>query len=371
MIAEREVVEQTTSTTQTREVVIDCDIHNFEAYKDPEYVRVYKTYLEEKWQRHHETFGLRGFLGGGYPRAQVNAARQDSFPPSGKPPGMDLDFMREQLLDEWNMDYGILNPLGGGAGQLNLDYAAALTRAMNDYQIAEWLEPEPRLRASLSVVYEDGDLAAEEIYRLGDHEGFVQVLLVARTREPLGRRKYWKMYEAAVEHNLPLGIHFGGAGGGPITASGWPSYYIEDHAGMPQTFQAQIASMVCEGVFEHFPSLRVVIIEGGFAWLPSLAWRLDQSWSRLKEEVPQLKRAPSEYINEHFWLTTQPMEEPRQNRHFMQLLEELNGSEKLMFATDYPHWDFDSPGLALPTNLPREMRRNIMSENARAFYELD
>ena len=72
------------------------------------------------------------------------------------------------------------------------------------------------------VNYEDADLAAEEIHRLGDHDGFVQVLLVARTSEPLGRRKYWKMYEAALEYDLPIGIHFGGSGGHPLTAAGGP-----------------------------------------------------------------------------------------------------------------------------------------------------
>ena len=166
--------------------------------------------------------------------------------------------MREQLLDAYDIRYGILNCLYGAGGQLNLEYGAALARAINDWQIAEWLEPEPRLRASIIVPYEDGDLAAEEIDRVGDHPGFVQVLLLVRTNEPLGRPKYRKIYRAALRHNLPVGIHFGGAGAGPITGAGWPSHYIEDHGGMPQAFQAQIISLVCEGVFEQLP-----LTEGG------------------------------------------------------------------------------------------------------------
>ena len=39
------------------------------------------------------------------------------------------------------------------------------------------------------------------------------------------------MYETAVQHDLPIGIHFTGVGVGPITAVGRPSHYIEDHAG--------------------------------------------------------------------------------------------------------------------------------------------
>jgi predicted TIM-barrel fold metal-dependent hydrolase len=113
-----------------------------------------------------------------------------------------------------------------------------------------------------------------------------------------------------------------------------------------------------------------VLIEGGFAWLPPLMWRLDRSWRRLRDEVPHLHHAPSEYIRRHIWLTTQPIEEPPTPEMFGQLLEQLGMDDHLLFATDYPHWDFDAPDMALPAALPVALRRNIMAENARAFYRL-
>lgn len=345
--------------------VIDCDIHN----AMPNDKTLFK-YLSARWRRHYETIGLRGHVGSAYPRAMKNAARHDSWPPSGLPPGGDLPFMQRQLLDEWNLEFGILNCLYGVGGELNLEFGAALAQAVNDWQIAEWLEPEPRLRASIIVPYEDGELAAAEIERVGDHPGYVQVMLVVRTGAPLGHRKYWKMYEAAVRHNLPIGIHFGGSGGGPITGAGWPSHYIEDHGGMPQAFYAQVASMVTSGIFERFPTLKIVLIEGGFAWLPPLMWRLDATWKRLKEEAPTLTRLPSEVIREHFWLTTQPMEEPTQRRFFLQLLEQMDMNDHLMFATDYPHWDFDAPDRCFPVDLPTPLKRDILAENARKLYRL-
>jgi predicted TIM-barrel fold metal-dependent hydrolase len=137
---------------------------------------------------------------------------------------------------------------------------------------------------------------------------------------------------------------------------------------MAQAFQSQVISLACEGIFERFPGLRVVLMEGGFAWLPSLMWRLDKHWKRLRDEVPLLKRPPSEYIREHMWATTQPMEEPANPKHLLQVIEHLGSDDMLMFSTDYPHWDFDDPDRAFPVRLPPALKQKIFSENARALY---
>jgi predicted TIM-barrel fold metal-dependent hydrolase len=349
---------------RTRTAVIDCDIHTA-----PKNEKVLGKYMSERWRRHHETFGGRGHSGAYYPRANMNAARTDSWPRGGGPPGSDLDFLREQLIDGWQMDFGIMTPLIGAGGQLNPGYGDAIARACNDWQIAEWIELEPRLKGSVIVYYEDGELAAAEIERMASEKRLVQVLMVARTAEPLGRRKYWPIYEAACKHDLPVAFHFGGSGGGPITGAGWPSYYYEDHCGMPAAFEAQLISYVYEGVFERFPTLRLVLIEGGFGWMGPLCWRMDRAYKQLKDEVPHLKRLPSEYVRDHVWLTTQPMEEPTNPAHFHSIVEHI-GADKLMFATDYPHWDFDAPDLAMPVRLDRDVEAKIMAENARQFYKL-
>ena len=348
---------------RNKRLIIDCDVHNTLASD-----KVLYPYLSKRWRRHHEMLETPDKVGGYIARGMPYGARHDAWPPSGERPGSDLDFMREQLLDLWDIEFGILNCLTAVPDMPNLEYAAAFARAVNDWQIDKWLESEPRLRASITVVCDDGELAAEEINRIGDHPGFVQVLVLARTMEPLGRRKYWKMYEAAVRHDLPIGVHFTGVGAGPITAVGRPSHYIEDHTGMTQAFQTQVTSLVCEGVFEHFPTLKVVLIEGGFGWLPPLMWRLDNAWKKLGDEVPYLRRSPSETIHDHFWITTQPVEEPPKQEYFQQLLTHINADEKLMFATDYPHWDFDSPEHAIPKNLSLDLSWKIMAENARKLY---
>jgi len=354
-----------TSMSRPRPPLVDCDIHNELA------PGALHPYLPRRWREYDEAYGHRGDGGASYPKGAPRAARTDAWPPSGLPAGGDLDFMREQLLDAYDVRYGILNCLSTANRQRNPEYAAALCRALNEWQVEQWLEKEPRLRAGIVVPYEEPELAVAEIDRAAAHPGFVQVLLLVRTDEPLGKRKYWPIYEAAVRNGLPVGVHFGGGRAHPITGTGWPSFYIEDHTAMAQAFQAQLVSLVVEGVFERLPELKVVLIEGGFGWVPSLMWRLDKHWARLRGEVPHLSRRPSEYVREHIWFTTQPIEEPPEPRHLLTVFDNMGGTDKILFSTDYPHWDFDDPDRAIKAKLDPETRARIFGGNAMALYGLD
>jgi uncharacterized protein len=349
--------------------LIDCDVHN--AVPSDAALR---PYLPSRWRSYMDLVGSRTYSpyvkGFPYPKVSPGGgSRLDAWPPSGALPGSDLDFMRQQLLDPYGIRVAILNCLYRAAEQRNEEYGAALARAVNEWQVEHWLEPEPRLRASITVAYETPDLAAQEIRRAAQHPGFVQVLLFPRTKEPLGKRRYWPLYEAAVAAGLPIGIHFASTTAAPTTAAGWPSYYIEDHTVMSMAFQAQLTSLVVEGVFERFPTLRIVLVEGGFAWLPPLMWRLDDLYHRMRDEVPHLRRLPSEYVREHVRVTTQPIEEPEYPPDMLDLIDQV-GTRTLMFSTDYPHWDFDNPHRAFQVRLPAALRERIMHENAREFYSL-
>ncbi len=347
--------------------LVDCDIHNYPASES-----VLRPYLPDRWRRHLERFGSRSrhglAQGYPYPKSAPQAARVDAWPPGGTP-GSSLSFMREQLLDPLGISVGVLNCLHAGANQPDAELGAALCRAVNDWQQAEWLEPEPRLRASIVIPFDASDLSAAEIERVADQPGFVQALMLVRSLEPIGRSRYWPIYEACERRGLPLGIHFGGYSGHAVTSSGWPSFYLEDHTAMAMAFQAQLVSLVFEGVFERFPALRVIFIEGGVAWLPPLLWRMDRLFEEMHDEVPELQRRPSEYVREQLWLTTQPVEEPDRPEQLLETFDRI-GWDRLLFATDYPHWDYDDPMRAFPLPLPGGKRERVYAENARELYGL-
>jgi predicted TIM-barrel fold metal-dependent hydrolase len=277
--------------------------------------------------------------------------------------------MQQQHLDPNNVVLGILNPLTSGQGAQNPDLSAAMTHATNEWQVAEWTSQDSRLRASVVVPYEDAAASVKEIELRAGDPNFAQVLLLSRTAEPLGQRRYWPIYEAAAAAGLPVGIHAFGYGGWPITGSGWGSFYLEEMVGHAQAQQALLISMIFEGVFERIPNLKVVLIEAGLAWGASLAWRMDAQWRKLKAETPHLKMLPSEYLRRNVWFTTQPIEEPEPREHLAEAIDWL-GWDRVLFATDYPHWDFDDPSHALPIRMTEAQRRAVFLDNAKAVYRV-
>jgi len=128
--------------------------------------------------------------------------------------------------------------------------------------------------------------------------------------------------------------------------------------------------MVTEGVFEHFPGLRLMLIEGGTAWLAHTVWRMDKNFKALRSVAPWLKRAPSEYVWDHVRLSTQPLEEPENREHLMQVFEMIHAERTICYASDFPHWDFDDPQRVFPNSMDDHLRRRLYYENAAELYGL-
>jgi hypothetical protein len=360
---------ETLTHAETRLQIIDCDIHP--AMRS---VRDLYPFLAQRWRDHLDTYGLRlpaPFTASSpYPKATPALSRADAWPPNGAPPGADLDFMRAQLLDAYDIGFGILHLLSpSGMDQRNQGLGAAVCRAINEWQVATWTGPEPRLKGSIALPGEDAAAAVAELEHWAGHPDFVQVSMVTHTIEPLGRRRYWPIYEAAAAAGLPVGLHTSGYNGHAVTAAGWPSFYVEEHHEVAISQQAVAASLILEGVFAHLPDLRAVIVEAGFAWVPSLGWRLDQHWARMRDEVPHVARPPSEYMRQNLWYTTQPMDEPERPRDLRDVMDWI-GWDRILFATDYPHWDFDEPRDAFKIRLSDDERRRVFADNARALYRL-
>src|SRR3978361_2388257 len=140
---------------RTKLRVIDCDIHPAIA----SWTDVH-PYLERRWIDHLATYGshLRHAFSEAlsHPRMSPDAARVDAYPAAGGPPGSSLDMMQKQHLDPNGVEVGMLIPLRSNPGsQRNLDFGAALTRAMNTWQVERWVKQESRLGGSGAVAREE------------------------------------------------------------------------------------------------------------------------------------------------------------------------------------------------------------------------
>ncbi|HVC31997.1 MAG TPA: amidohydrolase family protein [Chloroflexota bacterium] len=342
--------------------LVDCDVHVEVARAD-----VLFPYLAEHWIEHIQNSRFKGPTDTAYPPRAPTTARPGSRP-EGAPAGSDLALLRVQALDAPDVALAILNCAYAIDSIHHPDAAVALASAVNDWLIAELLEKDARLRASLVVPSQLPELAAREIDRVGSHPGFVQVFLPVRAQHPYGSRLFRPMWEAIAGHDLVAGIHFGGAPGNPPTPAGWPSYYFEEYAGMAQVFASQVTSLITEGVFDSWPNLRVTLIEGGFTWLPAHMWRFDKEWRNLRRTIPWVKRAPSAYIREHVRLTIQPVDAPVSRQQLLEVIDQLGSDELLLYASDYPHLHHADP-LSFLGDLPPDLARKIATENARAWYQ--
>jgi predicted TIM-barrel fold metal-dependent hydrolase len=300
-----------------------------------------------------------------YPRVRNGGFRLDSWPAGGIP-GSSLEMVQEQLLDEYDVDHGVLIPLQSHSyGGADPEFGAAMCRALNEWTREEWLDREPRLKSSLCVPHEAPDLAVREIERYADDPRFVQVLIPTGGETSFGRRKYWPIYRACAEAGIPIAAHLGGLE--QQRGPGWPSFYLEEHVWLGTSMIGFAISFICDGVLDEIPDLKVVMVEGGVSWGGPLMWAMDDAWSLLREDAPKVKRPPSEYLKEHFWFTTQPIEEPEDYQHLVYALEHMGMTDRIMFASDYPHWDFDSPSMALRP-VPKSAQNLILGENACRLY---
>lgn len=279
--------------------------------------------------------------------------------------------LAEQHLDPMGVRHGVLQPQDGIYVSLvhNIDVANGLATAWNDWQQEHYLSQDERLLGSACINISDPLAAAKEIRRVAANPRFVQVVVPGEAHFLYGHRFYDPVYDACQETGLVFALHPGHEGAlVSSTPVGRPSSYFEWHTTLPLTYQAHVASMVCEGLFERFPRLRVLLVEGGFGWLPALVWRMEKNFKALRATAPRLRRLPSEYVADHVWFTSQPMEEPSKPEHLLAILDMVNAKERLCFSSDFPHWDFDDPNRVLPSQIPADWRTRFFFENARDLY---
>ena len=345
----------------TAQVVIDCDVH-----PTVPGMKALLPYLDEHWRETMVRRGIDDMVTISYPTTNPLTFRSDWRDATGRTATTVEDLAR-QALDPFGTTLAICNCLYGAQAAFSEDMGAAVARAINNWIVHEWLDRDPRLRASIVVPQQNPEMAVAEIERLAGDRRFVQVLLLVSGELTLGRRHYWPIYEAAQKHGLTIGIHAGSMYRNPTTPIGWPGSFTEEYVNQATAFQSQLTSLITEGVFTKFPDLTVVLMESGVSWLPAFLWRLTKYWKGLRSEIPWVSDPPASIVRDRVRLTIQPFDAPPDEGGVMRLMEHIGSDEMLLFSTDYPHWQFDGTD-ALPAGIDPALAKKIMAENPLRTY---
>ena len=287
-----------------------------------------------------------------------------------------------RVIDEIGVETVILSP--GFQRPQSLFHQAMVTvlaSAFNDYMVEEVFPSSPRIRASIMINHRNPEAGAAEIRRVGKHPGFVAVYTeFGGNYEPIGTARHDPIFEAAVEHDLAVISHIGTFWQQftPL-AQGTRTWTELVGISSVATCMAFTGSMIMQGLFDKFPSLRVVLQEGGFWWLPDFMARSDDYYlnhpgdirlveRKLESGERFLNKLPSEYFASNIRFSSQPVCMPKNPKHFKLLMELAFGEDMLMYSSDWPHATFDPLNWVFTPEISEEGRRKILGQNALDWY---
>ena len=254
-----------------------------------------------------------------------------------------------RAMDALGLDYQILFP----TPMLTLgmtpqdDVEVALGGAFNKWMVERILPQDKRIKGLLYLPFNTPEACEKMVEDYASRPEIIGFTICSTRNKPVHHNSYMRLYAMIEETGKPLAFHTGFNWSDPSFAQ--LNRFISMHAlSFPHYNQIHLTNWIINGLPERFPKLKVVWVEAGVAWIPYLMQRLDHEFMMRSCEAPMLKRKPSDYMREMFF-TSQPLE-----RSNLELLEAtfkaMNAETQLLYASDWPHWDFDPPGSI--TSLP-------------------
>lgn len=237
-----------------------------------------------------------------------------------------------------------------------------LAAALNDEVAEVWLGADERFRLAAVVSAQDPAGAAAEVARMAANPAVVAAAMSLLDLN-LGGGHYDPIFAALAEAGMALIVHPGGtegfAIGAPRLGGIGPKGALERYALLPQVAQANIASLIYDGVFLRHPELKIVFAGFGFDWAQSLLWRADAEWRNLRIDVPWLTEAPGAFFSRNVRLVLDAMPAPQAEQ---EAIVRTLPPRSLLYGSDAPFAAAD-PAAAL-ASVPEEHRQAAMSENA-------
>ncbi len=223
---------------------------------------------------------------------------------------------RIQLLDDWGIDAGIIFPTIGILWDKEDDpeLAMAWARAYNNWQMDFAAPSKGRIVPIAHVPLYDPELAVTELKRCLKL-GFKGMFLAPE--RVMGKRPshpdFDPLWTLLQEANLPVCMHLivrfrqqvGLAGPGWYDSGKENNFVFSFGLGGTMQLIPAVSSMVCDGLFDRFPRLKLLVVEAGAGFAAYVMDRLDEKYDRFGHGSP-MKLKPSEYFRRNLWYTMNP-----------------------------------------------------------------
>jgi predicted TIM-barrel fold metal-dependent hydrolase len=277
----------------------------------------------------------------------------------------------QRAMDSMGIDYMVVFPTPmlvlGMHPQIEME--VVIGNAFNKWLTEEILPQDPRIKAMLYLPFNHPEACVEAVERYADTPGVIGYSVTSTRYRAVNHDSYMPLYAAIQATGKPLAFHSGFHWGDQSMQQ--CNRFISMHSISFVYFNMiHLTNWIINGLPERFPKLKVLWIESGLAWVPFMMQRLDSEYMMRSSEAPLLKRKPSEYIADMYF-TSQPLE--RSNMDLTEAtMKAIKAETQLLFASDWPHWDFDLPSSI--TSLPfldERAKRNILGLNAARLFNLE
>ena len=277
----------------------------------------------------------------------------------------------QRAMDSMGIDYMVVFPTPmlvlGMHPQVEME--VVIGNAFNKWLTEEVLPHDPRIKAMLYLPFNHPEASLKAVEMYADNPSVIGFSVTSTRFRAVNHDSYMPLYSAIQATGKPLAFHSGFHWGDQSMQQ--CNKFISMHAISFVYYNIiHMTNWIMNGLPERFPKLKLVWIESGLAWIPFLMQRLDSEYMMRSSEAPLLKRKPSEYMREMFY-SSQPLE--RSNIELTEAtFKAMNAETQLLFASDWPHWDFDLPNSI--TTLPfldEKAKRNILGFNSARLFNLE
>jgi predicted TIM-barrel fold metal-dependent hydrolase len=264
---------------------------------------------------------------------------------------------------------------------LNGDWAIAACRAYNDWLHDTYLTYSQRFAGMGILPMQEPEAAAEELERLVKELGMAGGIVPATgLPEPLGTKRYWPVYKQADKLGCCIAVH--GGNHARIGLDFMNVYPPVNALGHPFSQLIAFASIVFNGVFDHFPGARFGFLEAGAAWVEVALERFERAYQTHipldpRGQLLQIRDGESltDYLRRHAaegrWVVGCDGDEDAVASTTRKL-----GKSVAMFSTDFPH-EVDAKRcrheideLVGRADLDDDSKENVLWRNAARFYHV-